>query len=74
LGIASRLGHRQRSHEIAEVVGEHMELKTDGVGGEGTARQPGPLDRALALLETATQGSDFKHTILLAQVFQHHLR
>src|SRR6516225_8950833 len=46
-----RLGHRQSSHEIAEVVGERMELKTNGVGGEGTARQPGPFDRALALFD-----------------------
>src|SRR5215471_13010919 len=28
-----------------------MELKTDGVGGQGTARQPGPFDRALALFD-----------------------
>src|SRR6516164_9399219 len=28
-----------------------MELKTNGVGGEGTARQPGPFDRALALFD-----------------------
>ena len=32
-----RLGHRQRSHEVAEVVSEHMKLKADGIGGEGTA-------------------------------------
>ena len=31
------LGHRQRAHEIAEVVGERMKLEADGVGGEGTA-------------------------------------
>ena len=30
-----RLGHRQGAHEAAEIVGERMELKTDGVGGEG---------------------------------------
>jgi hypothetical protein len=28
-----------------------MELETDGVDGEGAARQPGPLDRAFALLD-----------------------
>jgi hypothetical protein len=32
-----RLGHGQRSNEVAEIVGEGMELETDGVGGEGTA-------------------------------------
>ena len=28
-----------------------MELKTDGVGGQGPARQPGPFDRALAFFD-----------------------
>jgi hypothetical protein len=28
-----------------------VELKTDGVGGVGTALQPRPLDRALAFLD-----------------------
>jgi hypothetical protein len=28
-----------------------MELKTDGVGGEGTARGPGPVDRAFVLFD-----------------------
>ena len=32
-----RLGHRQCAHEIAEIVGQGMELKAHGVGGEGTA-------------------------------------
>ena len=32
-----RLGHRKRPHEIAKLVGQRVELKTDGVGGEGTA-------------------------------------
>jgi hypothetical protein len=32
-----RLGQRQRPHEIAEVVGERMELETESVGGEGAA-------------------------------------
>jgi hypothetical protein len=27
-------GRRQRAQEIAEIVGERMKLKTDGVGGE----------------------------------------
>jgi hypothetical protein len=30
------LGHRQRPHEIAEVVGERVKLEADGVSGEGT--------------------------------------
>src|SRR5271166_2954045 len=32
-----RLGHRQRSHEIAEIVGQGMELKANRVGSERTA-------------------------------------
>jgi len=32
-----RLGQRQRTQEVAKVVGEYMELKTDSVGGEGAA-------------------------------------
>ena len=32
-----RLGHRQRPHEIAEVVREGMELETNRVGGKGSA-------------------------------------
>jgi hypothetical protein len=32
-----RVGHRQCPHEIAEVVGERMELKADSVRGEETA-------------------------------------
>ena len=32
-----RFGDRQRPHEVAEIVGQHMELKTHSVGGEGTA-------------------------------------
>src|SRR5437763_14379236 len=28
-----------------------MELKANGVGGQGTARQPSPFDRALALFD-----------------------
>ena len=45
------LGHRQHPHEVAEVIGERMELKADRVGGEGPARQPRPLDRALAFFD-----------------------
>ena len=32
-----RPGHRQRPHEVGEVVGQRMELETHGVGGEGAA-------------------------------------
>src|SRR5580700_7382661 len=32
-----RLRHRQRPHEIAEIVGQRVELEADGVGGEGSA-------------------------------------
>ena len=41
-----RLGHGQRAHEIAQIVGQRMELEADGVDGEGAARQPRPFDRA----------------------------
>ena len=43
--------HRQRPHEIAKVVGKSVELKAHRVGGEGAARQAGPLDRVLAFLD-----------------------
>jgi hypothetical protein len=32
--------HRQRTHEVAEVVGKHLELRGHGIGGEGPAGQP----------------------------------
>ena len=32
-----RLRHRQRAHEIAQVVRKGMKLKTNGIGGEGAA-------------------------------------
>src|SRR5262244_3950896 len=49
--ILDRLGRRQRPQEIAEVVGERMKLEPHRVGGERSARQPRPLDRAFALLD-----------------------
>src|SRR5712691_10543084 len=52
-----RLRHRQRPHEIAEVVRQGMELKANRVGGEGTARQAGPLDRALTFLDVLLAGA-----------------
>src|SRR5262249_2217694 len=42
---------RQRAQEIAEVVGERMKLEPHRVGGERSARQSRPLDRAFALLD-----------------------
>jgi len=47
-----RVRHRQRAHEVAEVVGQHMEPQADGIGSEGTARQPSPLDRTLSLFDS----------------------
>ena len=44
------LRHRQRPHEVAEIIGQRVELEADGVGSEGAARQAGPLDRALAFV------------------------
>jgi phosphoglycolate phosphatase-like HAD superfamily hydrolase len=49
--VPYRLGRRQRAQEIAEVVGERTQLKTNRVGGEESARQPRPADRARALLD-----------------------
>jgi len=46
-----RLGHCQRPHEVAKVVGEGMELEADRIGREGAARQPRPFDRVLALFD-----------------------
>ena len=44
---------RQRSHEIAEVISESIELEVDGVRGKRAARQPCPFDRALVFLDAA---------------------
>jgi hypothetical protein len=33
-----RLRHRQRLHEVAEIIGQRVQLKTDRVGGQGAAR------------------------------------
>ena len=49
--VFDRLRRRQRAQEIAEIVGERMKLETHGVGRERSARQPRPLDRALAFLD-----------------------
>src|ERR1039458_9839863 len=49
--VLDRFRRRQRAQEVAKVVGERMKLKPHGVGGESPARQPRPLDRALAFLD-----------------------
>src|SRR4249919_1052456 len=46
-----RLGYCQRAHEISQVVGKRVELKAHGIGCEGAAGQPRPLDRVLAFLD-----------------------
>src|SRR5262247_2707818 len=49
--VLDRLRRRQRAQEIAEVVGERMKLEPHRVGGDRSARQSRPLDRAFALLD-----------------------
>src|SRR5580704_5823060 len=46
-----RLRRHQRAQKITEIVGQRMKLKPDRIGGERTARQSCPSDRALALLD-----------------------
>src|SRR5262249_27111948 len=48
--VLDRLRRRQRAQEIAEVVGERMKLEPYRVGGERSARQSRPFDRAFAPL------------------------
>ena len=38
-----RLRHRQRAHEVAEVVGQRMQLEAHGISGERSTRQPRPF-------------------------------
>ena len=45
------LRHRQRAHEITDIIGERVELKTHGIGSEGPAGQSRPLDRALSFFD-----------------------
>ena len=49
--VLDRLRRRQRVQEVAEVVNQRMKLQTHRVGGERSARQSRPLDRALAFLD-----------------------
>ena len=41
----------QGAEEIGEVVGQRVELKSDGIRAERRARQPRPLDRVLPFLD-----------------------
>jgi hypothetical protein len=51
-----RLRHRQRPREVAELVGRHMELEPDGIGGEGPAGQPCPFVAPLPSLQEGPSG------------------
>ncbi len=46
-----RLGQGQRPEEVADIVGQGMQLKTYLVVAEAMAGKPGPVDRVLALLD-----------------------
>jgi hypothetical protein len=71
-----RLGHRQRPHEIAKVVRQGMKLQANRIGGEGSARQPGPFDRTLTFLYPEKQqnrGSffdDFEIFVLVRRIWE----
>ena len=54
--VLDRLRRRQLAQEIAEVVGERMKLEPLRIGGERSALQSRPLDRAFALLDRKRQG------------------
>src|SRR5260221_10966204 len=49
--VLDRLRCRKRAEKVAKIVGERMKLEPHGVGRERPARQPCPLDRALAFLD-----------------------
>ena len=55
--VLDRLGRGEGAQEVAEIVGERMKLKPDGVGGERAAGKPRPSDRALALFDPLFAGS-----------------
>src|SRR5262245_2607357 len=48
---------RQGAEEVGEVVGQRVQLETDGVRAEGHARQPRPLDRVLPFLDPLARPS-----------------
>jgi hypothetical protein len=54
--VFDRLRRRQGSQEVAEIIGERMKLKANRVGGEGTAGQPRPFDRAFSFLDPYVDG------------------
>ena len=45
------VGQRQSAQEVAEIVGQRVQLQPNGIGGEAAAGQPGPGDGVLALLD-----------------------
>ena len=49
--VLDRLRCCKRAEKVAKIVGERMKLEPPGVGRERPARQPCPLDRALAFLD-----------------------
>ena len=49
--VLDRLRCCKRAEKVAKIVGERMKLEPHGVGRERPARQPCPLDRALAFLD-----------------------
>ena len=51
------LGQSQRPQEVAEIVGERVKLEPDGIGGEGAAGQPRPLQGVLALFDVLLGGA-----------------
>ncbi len=55
--VFDRLWRRQCAQEVAEIVGERMELQAHCVGGERPALQPRPLDRTLAFLDPLLGGA-----------------
>jgi len=54
--VFDRFGRGERAQEVAEIVGERVKLKADGVGGERAAREPSPSDRSLGLLDPLLAG------------------
>ena len=46
-----RLGQGERAQDVAEIVGQCMKLKPDGIVAEPSAREARPLDGVLALLD-----------------------
>ena len=51
------IGQRQGAHEVAEVIGQCMQLEPDGIVVELAAGQAGPLDGVLAFLDPLLGGA-----------------